>query len=239
MTGNPSTLEFRRKGYVAGNLAVSPDELAMLRRVCDTLLDEPVDDGGNGKHRIGLGKDRRFLAHRHAEFPELESFLLSGSAARIAAGQLGPECMLFNEQFVVKGAGSGAGFAWHQDSAYVGFDHDPYLSVWIALDDTTTANGCLHLLERDLDMDARVDPHVWIEETRELNGHFGEDTGTAIECAAGAAVVFSSLTLHRSGANTTDRRRRAYLAQYSSGPLRDPCTGQLKRFARNVSVGDE
>ena len=237
MTGNPSTLQFRRKGYVAGSLAVSPDELSMLRRVCGTLLDEPVDDGGNGRHRIGLGKDRRFLAHRHAEFPELERFLLSGSTARIAAGLLGPECMLFNEQFVVKGAGSGAGFAWHQDSAYVGFDHDPYLSVWIALDDTTTANGCLHLLERDLDRDGRVDPHVWIEETRELNGHFGDEAGMAIECTAGGAVVFSSLTLHRSGSNTTDRPRRAYLAQYSPAPLRDPGTGELKRFARNVSVG--
>ena len=237
MTVNPSTLEFRRQGYVVRNLAVSPDELAMLRRVCDTLLDEPVDDGGNGRHRIGLGKDRRFLAHRHAEFPELERFLLLGSAARIAARLLGPECMLFNEQFVVKGAGSGAGFAWHQDSAYVGFDHDPYLSIWIALDDTTTANGCLHLLERDLDRDGRVDRHVWIEETRELNGHFGEETGRAIECTAGGAVAFSSLTLHRSGPNTTEGARRAYLAQYSSAPLRDPGTGELKRFARNVSVG--
>ena len=237
MTMNPSTPEFRRKGYLAGDLAVSPDELAMLRRVCNALLDEPVDDGGNGRHRIGLGKDRRFLAHRHAEFPELERFLLSGSVARIAAGLLGPECMLFNEQFVVKGAGSGAGFAWHQDSAYVGFDHDPYLSVWIALDDTTAANGCLYLLERDLDTDSRVDPHVWIEETRELNGHLGEETGRAVECTAGVAVVFSSLTLHRSGPNTTDGRRRAYLAQYSSTPLRDPGTGELKRFARNVSIG--
>ncbi len=237
MTGIPSTPEFRRRGYLAGNVAVSPDELAMLRRVCDSLLDEPLDDGGNGRHRIGLGKDRRFLAHRHSEFPELERFLLSGSAARIAAGLLGPECMLFNEQFVVKGAGSGAGFAWHQDSAYVGFDHAPYLSVWIALDDTTTANGCLHLLERDLDRDGRVDPHVWVEETRELNGHFGDEAGMAIECTAGCAVVFSSLTLHRSGSNTTDRPRRAYLAQYSATPLRDPGTGELKRFARNVSVG--
>ena len=234
---NPSISEFRRKGYLAGDLAVLPDELAMLRQVCDALLDEPVDDGGNGRHRIGLGKDRRFLAHRHAEFPELERFLLSGSAARIAAGLLGPECMLFNEQFVVKGAASGAGFAWHQDSAYVGFDHEPYLSVWIALDDTTAANGCIYILERDLDRDSRVDPHVWIEETRELNGHLGEDTGMAVECTAGGAVVFSSLTLHRSGPNTTDNRRRAYLAQYSSTSLRDPGTGELKRFARNVSIG--
>lgn len=236
MTMNPSTTEFRRQGYLTGDLEVSPDELEMLRQVCNVLLDEPVDDGGNGRHRIGLGKDRRFLAHRHAEFPKLERFLLSGSAARFAAGLLGPECVLFNEQFVVKGAGSGAGFAWHQDSAYVGFDHDPYLSVWIALDDTTVANGCLYILERDLDTDNRVDPHVWIEETRELNGHFGGEAGRAVECTAGCAVIFSSLTLHRSGPNTTERRRRAYLAQYSSTPLRETGTGELKRFARNVSI---
>ena len=156
---------------------------------------------------------------------------------QIARECLGAEPLLFNEQFVVKGAGKGASFAWHQDSAYVGFDHPPYVTVWIALDDTTEANGCVYLLPRDMDAEPGIDPHEWQDETNELNGYFGDDPGTSMECEAGAVVAFSSITLHRSGPNTTDRPRRAYLAQYSAEPIRDPETGDLKRFATPVTTG--
>ena len=47
---------FREQGYVLFEEALSPDELATLRDVCDALLDEPVEDGGGNTHRIGLGK---------------------------------------------------------------------------------------------------------------------------------------------------------------------------------------
>ena len=36
---------------------------------------------------------------------------------------------------------------------------------------------------------------------------------------AGSIVVFSSVTLHRSGANRTPHQRRAFLAQYSPEPV--------------------
>ena len=158
--------------------------------------------------------------------------LLGGSIAAIAAGFIGPECYLFNEQFVVKGAHTGAGFGWHQDSAYVGFEHEPYLSVWIALDDTTVSNGCLRVLDRNLEDEPGIVEHLWNEDSRELVGYAGTHEGTALTCTAGSAVIFSSLTLHSSGENVTERARRAYLAQYSQSPIRDPETGKLKRFAK-------
>ena len=41
---------------------------------------------------------------------------------------------------------------------------------------------------------------------------------------AGSLVVFSSLVFHRSGFNTTDRMRRAYVTQYSPEPIYKPGT---------------
>ncbi len=224
--------QFRRQGYVTLPGALDADELATLRRVCDTLLDEPVDDGGSGRHKIGLGEDRRFMAHRHEEFPELESLILGERMAALTSELLGQDALLFNEQFVVKGADSGASFAWHQDGAYVGYDHAPYLTVWMALDDTTEENGCVYVLPRNLDARPDLDPHTWLDDTRELNGYEGSESGIPAVCPAGSIVAFSSVTLHRSGANTTDRRRRAYICQYSVEPIRDPKTGGLKRFAK-------
>ena len=226
---------FRSQGYAVFEDALSEDELNVLRAACQTLLDEPIDDGGNGRHKIGLGAARRFLAHRHEEFPAVEAFLLGPLIDRITQGCLEQPAMLFNEQFVVKGAGKGASFAWHQDGAYVGYDHTPYLSVWIALDDATEENGCVYLLPRYLDAKPDLDTHEWQDETNELNGYFGDESGIPMTCKAGTVVAFSSLTLHRSGANTTPNPRRAYVCQYSVEPIKDPETGELKRFAKPVT----
>lgn len=228
--------EFRRVGYRVFPDAVGPNELGMLRNACDFLLDEPIDDGGNGRHKIGLGPARRFLAHRHEAFPGLETFLTGPRIAEITESCLGEKAYLFNEQFVVKGSGSGASFAWHQDGAYVGFDHQPYLTVWIALDDTTVDNGCVYVIPRDLEAAPDLERHEWQEDSNEFNGYDGQESGTAMTCPAGTIVAFSSLTLHRSGPNVTPHRRRAYVCQYSVEPIRDPATGELKRFAKPVSA---
>lgn len=227
--------KFRQTGYAVFPNALSAEDLSLLQKTCDALLDEPVDDGGHsGRHKIGLGQKRRFLAHRHEEFPELERFLLGDKIAEITNACLGLSGQLFNEQFVVKGSGTGASFAWHQDGAYVGFDHTPYLTVWIALDDTTIENGCVYILPRNLDEKPDLDKHEWLEESNELNGYFGKESGSPMTCPAGTIVAFSSLTLHRSGPNTTEMPRRAYVCQYSAVPIRDPKTGELKRYAKPV-----
>lgn len=230
----PLQARFRGNGYIVGEARVDDRELQILENVCNRLLDEPVYDGGNGKHRIGLGQNRRFLAHCHSEFPKLEAIILGGSPARYAREIVGEDCVLFNEQFVVKGPRTGASFAWHQDSAYVGFDHEPYVSIWIAIDDATLDNGCLRLIQRDIGVNDQVDPHEWIDDTRELRGPANEGDGFPVIASAGSMVAFSSLTMHSSGSNITEMPRRSYLVQYSKGALRHPETGELKRFAANL-----
>ena len=145
------TDDFRTNGFVTAATPLDHADLQMLRSICNQLLDEPPIDGGEGLHNIGLGRRRQFLRHRHPDFPVLKDFLLSGPPGKLAADLLGDEAYLFNEQFVVKGPRTGAAFAWHQDGAYVGFDHKNYLTVWIALDDATEANGCVYILPRNLE----------------------------------------------------------------------------------------
>ena len=52
-----------------------------------------------------------------------------------------------------------------------------------------------------------------------------------VEAKAGDVVVFSSHTLHATGANRSDRPRRVYLAQYTSEAMLTPGTRQLRRNA--------
>lgn len=226
---------FKLNGYLSDVGTVKDSELEMLCTVCDRmLLQSRKKENDDSLHQIELGDDRRFLAHCHPNIPELNDFVLNGSSVLAASKILGDSFFLFNEQFVVKGAKTGASFAWHQDSAYVGFPHKPYISVWIALDDITQDNGCLYILPRDLEESNQIDPHEWDEENRELNGYSGDETGEAIICQAGTMIVFSSLTMHRSGPNLTNRLRRAYLVQYSPAIIRDLDSGQPKRFSTQI-----
>jgi ectoine hydroxylase-related dioxygenase (phytanoyl-CoA dioxygenase family) len=45
------------------------------------------------------------------------------------------------------------------------------------------------------------------------------DPGDPVNVPAGSIACFSSTLFHRSGANTTDRMRRVYLAQHSAEPI--------------------
>ena len=97
---------YREQGYVLFEQALS-QELA-TRHVCDELLNEPPKDGGGTTHKIGLGEKRRFLRHRHADFPALEDFDTGQTIGCIATSCGVQNAMLFNEQFVVKAADEGA-----------------------------------------------------------------------------------------------------------------------------------
>jgi ectoine hydroxylase-related dioxygenase (phytanoyl-CoA dioxygenase family) len=222
---------FRRNGYCIIDDVLTAGERAALAASCDILLQEKPEDGGGRFHDIGRGTARRFLRQRHADFPAVASFVLGAAMRKLATALLGERVYLFNEQFVVKGPLTGASFAWHQDGAYVGFAHRPYITAWIALDDASEANGCVYVLPRDLDRDQTIVPHRWDEAGKEKVGYDGLETGVPATLRSGSLVVFSSTTLHRSGPNTTQHPRRAYLSQYSPEPIIDPATGAPKHFA--------
>ncbi len=54
-----------------------------------------------------------------------------------------------------------------------------------------------------------------------------DEEGISIEVSAGSVVAFSSLMLHATGANRTDKPRRVYLAQYTAEAMLNPGTRQL------------
>ena len=229
--------EFRENGYCLISDAIAPETVNDLRNACDaTAADRRRTERRQARHKIDVGDKRMFLNHRHEEFPAVEAFVMAGPVADLARTLIGPAPYLFNEQFVFKGAGAGSSFAWHQDSGYVGFDHQPYLTLWCALDDATLDNGCIHVLPRDLGNETDVNPHVWDEAGRELVGYDGDQAGIAVPCKAGSIIAFSSVTLHRSGPNTTERPRRAYVCQYSAVPILRPETGAPLNYAKPLAI---
>jgi len=139
--------------------------------------------------------------------------------ADICRATLGGDAFLFNEQYVVKCAEVGMKFSWHQDSGYIGYDHREYLSCWCALDDMSVANGTVYMLPHERSgVRGRVE-HTKEEGTNDMVGYRGSDPGDPVIVPAGSIAVFSSVTFHRSGANSTNKMRRVYLTQYSAEPI--------------------
>lgn len=121
----------------------------------------------------------------------------------------------------------------------------PHISIWCALDDMSAANGGLRVLpfERNpSDHSVRLQvpprpgaqPQPIFEHRRvtvagenvndldgDMAGYFGDDPGDLIEIAAGSVIVFSALTLHGSGANSTTTARRALNIAYTQASFVD------------------
>lgn len=172
--------------------------------------------------------------------PELRTFLFDELMADICRSILGEDAYLFWEQYVIKAGDPDTTFAWHQDSGYVHEDHTPYLTCWIALDDITEHNGSVYLLPFSRSGIRSYVKHIRDDRTNDKVCYFGSDPGIPITGPAGTIAYFSSLMIHRSGANLTNQLRRVYLAQYSSDIImaKDGTTphGSFEHFLRGGKI---
>lgn len=219
--------QFREEGWCILERAMPERDLQTLRDECARFIaqkDAEMDRLGVDVLGITHRGSRYFVKDCHAASEGIRDFLSGPLMADVCRGTLGNDAYLFFDQYVVKGAEGGMPFAWHQDSGYVNANggdtaHPPYLTCWCPLDDVTEANGTIYVLPY-----SRLGIRTWVrhvkdEATNDWVGYFGKDRGVAVECPAGSIVLFSSFAFHSSGANTTDRMRRVFLAQYSAQPI--------------------
>ena len=191
------------EGYFIMENAIPPAHLEAMRAACRQKMDEldaEMDRQGVNKLGINHKGSRDFLPFLSQENHAIREFIFSESMAEICRATLGPEAFLFLDQYVVEAAEKGTSFSWHQDEGYIPYANPPYVGCWCALDDVSEENGTK----------AKVQ-HVKDEVTNDMVGYFGDNPGTPVTVPAGSIAVFSSTTFHRSGFNTTDRMRRAYL----------------------------
>ncbi len=210
--------QYEKEGYFVLEGVLTDDQLELLRggaQYSIDKLDAEMDEAG--VDRIGINaRGRRYFSNMiYKDRPELRQFLFSDTMAQICEATLGKDAYLFWEQYVIKAGDPDTSFAWHQDSGYVDEDHEPYLTCWIALDDVTEENGSVYLLPYSRSGIKSYIKHIPDPVTNDKVCYFGSDPGVPMTAPAGSIVVFSSVVIHRSGPNLTDKMRRVYLAQYS------------------------
>lgn len=226
--------QYREEGYFILEDAVPAEHLQIMRDSCDHLIDlmhQEMDRLGTDHIHISHRGKRYHIAKKYDQPPRLHEYVFSDLMAEVCRATIGDDACLFYDQYVVKAADQGIRFAWHQDGGYLGFPHRPYVTVWAAVDDMTVENGTAWVMSSSAIGIRSLVEHIRDPETGDKVGYFGSEPGVPAVVPAGSLVVFSSLTFHCSGANTTDRMRRAYVTQYSPEPIHKPGSDEPMHLA--------
>lgn len=125
---------------------------------------------------------------------------------------VGDDVRLYWDQLVYKQPEKPRHFPWHQDNGYTYVEPQQYLTCWVPLTDATVDNGCPWVVP-GLHLGGTL-AHTYVEPL----GHQcleNPEGAVPVPAAVGGVVVFSSLTPHMTGPNTTDEVRRTYILQYA------------------------
>jgi phytanoyl-CoA hydroxylase len=236
---------YDRHGYVVVPDLVPPDLLAEVTAAIDPFdaKTEAFLRSVEGE-RLSIAEAGAitFSVHLAARSAVLRRLVTDAALTGIAADLVGPDVRLYWDQAVYKKPEKPRRFPWHQDNGYAYVEPQQYLTIWLALTDATTENGCPEVvpgLHRHGTLEHHyVEPLGW----ECLDDPPGSVAGPV---AAGGAVVFSSLTPHLTGPNLTAEVRKAYIVQYApagaeipSGPFApgQPChSGRVDVDTHSVS----
>jgi len=196
---------FRERGWATLGRVFSDAELAEISTAYDAALAQPLRIGERGKSKFEYGPLLQLRS------PLLRRFATSRALVEPLVALLGPDIRLYWDQAVSKPPGTGSETPWHQDNGYGEVEPAEYVTATLALDPMTAENGCLWV-QPGSHRRGPV-PH------RDSGGFFqvgyeGPDTGVPLELAAGEVAIFSSLALHRAGANPTAQPRRSWVIQF-------------------------
>ena len=126
---------------------------------------------------------------------------------------IGEDVALKAEMALSKPPFIGSEKPWHQDNAY--FDWLPMEKVataWIALDDATVENGCMHTIPGGHRLGALKHHHT--TDCEILPDRIDKSQAVPVPLKAGGVMFFSAMLPHQTPPNQTAERRRALQFQY-------------------------
>jgi ectoine hydroxylase-related dioxygenase (phytanoyl-CoA dioxygenase family) len=173
---------------------------------------------------ISRASEITFTDHLAEGDPGIMSFIKRPEFIEITTAFLGPDVDLYWNQSVYKAGGGTKQFPWHQDDGYMAVDPSPYLTLWLAVNDVTVENGCVWMLPGS-HKNGLVE-HLDTPIGKACYSLDEPDQGIPVPLSAGSLAVFWSLTMHKSGLNTSSGMRKGFVIQYSRAGLRYAHNGE-------------
>ena len=132
---------------------------------------------------------------------------------------LGPNILCWGSSFFIKEPRNPAFVSWHQDSTYWGLDPADVMTAWVALSDSTAANGAMrvipgsHKLEQVAHRDT-FSPDNLLSRGQEVMVDVDERQAVMMPLRAGEMSLHHVRLIHGSDPNPSDLRRIGFAIRY-------------------------
>ncbi|MSS71894.1 MAG: phytanoyl-CoA dioxygenase family protein [Candidatus Latescibacteria bacterium] len=147
------------------------------------------------------------------EHPVFQALVRHPRIKGIIETLLGHEAILFGDMALIKPPFVGSEKPWHQDNAYFVYAPlDGVATAWIALDDVTVENGCMHVIPGGHRIGALK--HVHGIDCQIAEGRLDPGRAIPVELRAGGGMFFSAMLPHQTPPNRSPLKRRALQFQY-------------------------
>lgn len=218
--------QYQQEGYVIAEDVLSADEVAGLKTRLreyvrgdrkeinfDRMLEPSVDPGefnreGEPVRKFeGVGMAREDDVFRDLAFHD--------DIVKVVSQIQGPNLKLLRCAGMLKPPGVGSAKKFHQDAAYYPIHPMDHVTVWVALDEATTENGCMQvvpgahtdgLLKHE---EMKYDTDITVAER-----DYSESDTIALPMKPGDALFQHCLLPHYTAPNGSERWRRAMIVAY-------------------------
>lgn len=205
---------FNERGFLAGLPALNESEMRDVRTRFDQLLETFLRSGRNS-YAIDRYQDRIAMIHDCATHPRIVD---------VVSDLIGPDVICWATHFFCKLPGDPREVAWHQDCSYWALTPSRTVTVWLAIDDVDTDNGCMRVLPG-----SHLHGHLPWRETApdednvltqaiDAIADYGEPED--VQLRSGEISIHSDLLVHGSRANMSDRRRCGLTLRYCPPSVR-------------------
>ena len=229
---------FDENGYLKYGKALDPSEVSALIDGLDRVVDIELAGGDDSSVEFSVGH-RRTIKESQDEQRVLTQYvnmwkrdkdyettvrhpLITGIAKTLLKT---PEVRLWHDHIISKPPEDNGHFRFHQDFYGWPLSEPRILSCWIALDDATVENGCMHVVPgshrdsrfspeaKQIELEAlEKDPSIKTERAKMEEHH--ASFGVPVELSTGECMFHHCLNFHATPQNTTDRQRRAFVIIY-------------------------
>jgi non-haem Fe2+, alpha-ketoglutarate-dependent halogenase len=199
--------QYQDLGYYAPVAVMSREEAAALRNALETF------EAGAG---VLAGTLRQ---KSHLLFTWLNDLIRHPRILDAVEDVIGPNILCWGSSFFIKEPRNPGYVSWHQDSTYWGLDPADVVTAWVALSDSTAANGAMrvipgsHKLEQVGHRDT-FNPENLLSRGQEVMVDVDEREAVMLELAAGEMSLHHVRLIHGSDPNPSDLRRIGFAIRY-------------------------
>ena len=199
--------QYRTKGYVAPLPAIDAAECAALQTQIDA-------------YEATRGPLRNTLRNKtHLVFTWLDRLIRAPAILDAVESVIGPNILCWGSGFFIKDARDESFVSWHQDSTYWGLEPPDIVTAWVAISDSTVANGAMrvipgsHLHDQIPHRDTFA-PANLLSRGQEIAVEVDLAQAVPLELRAGEMSLHHVRLIHGSEPNPSDHRRIGYAIRY-------------------------